>query len=455
MKYPHQQQEEEEDVEKATPSSETDEDVDDIEEPQDHIDDSEQAAMAAQQVLNAVLDEKAEERDWRRQQQDHHRPITPPNAASVTPPPSKPSPHGVGVGIPLGTNPTPRQRRNEHHESLATTEGDVNLLQLAAERSRGIYRDTDTHSEEDDDEEYCQRLVQEKLQPNDHKKQPSCTQSAGSARTKPAPPATPGAYRATPGQRIQRISDFHHPHTGVGQEVSVESTRSSSNMPPLDEPVVLSAVRVDQDDLELHIRDEICNAAAQAQVVDLEQEANLLVEQKMQQVRKRYCLMTISLTAAMIGAILLGVLLRRSSTNDNISSSVLEEGWTTMPWSTLETIRERGHLHCGLTPRDDSFNYSAPYFEDFIQLFKDMCIAFAAAALDGQPNVTFVVVNERERWTALNNGTLDVLLVGTPAATESLHWNVSTVIWFACPPKEDTVPLTLCVMSIARSRYPR
>ena len=112
---------------------------------------------------------------------------------------------------------------------------------------------------------------------------------------------------------------------------------------------------------------------------------------------------------------------------DNRNTDKEDIDWDQLsgPISTLETIRARGYLNCGITKRDDTVNYAESYFEEMNKFYSNICAAFAAALFGGQSNVTEVKLSEEDRWSALEDGKIDVLLVGTPSPTGGLHWNVS------------------------------
>lgn len=446
------------------------------------------ATSAAQHVLNSIIiDDKAEERQIRNQTRRPRKITSDPMSYTTvnnnSPPPTNPLFHSETS--PITRNRvvqfravSPRRRRQGDGERNSDAAADVNLLHLAAERSRGIYRDTAHRASDRVEGEppadllrgSAQDPVQEKLR---HMGQTHSTRRSDEetkANTLPAPPASPtptaaadndddvvpGAYQAAPGMRIQRTPDFHtgvlrHPMDGD----FAHSTRSSATAVPsivigggLDfsnntnttrltstDPVdytssgdVVSAVRVDEDDLELHIRDEICNTAAQAQVVDLEEETSQMVERRLVKVRKRYyayATASMGIMLAIIVGLVLGVL---RMTNDTDGERDVYIRSAPAPLTTLETIRKRGYLVCGGSVRDDAVTFEASYYEGMVQFNEGFCTAIAAAVFDGQPNVTFMNVAEQERWQALENGTLDLLLVGTPGTRESLHWNVSLLV---------------------------
>ncbi|MCP1313958.1 MULTISPECIES: amino acid ABC transporter substrate-binding protein [unclassified Halomonas] len=76
--------------------------------------------------------------------------------------------------------------------------------------------------------------------------------------------------------------------------------------------------------------------------------------------------------------------------------------------STLETVKERGALRCGVNAAQPGF--SALDDEDTYQgLDTDICRAVAAAALGEGARVDFVPLDSVERFAALQSGEVDVL----------------------------------------------
>ncbi|MFG6667753.1 amino acid ABC transporter substrate-binding protein [Halomonas sp. HNIBRBA4712] len=76
--------------------------------------------------------------------------------------------------------------------------------------------------------------------------------------------------------------------------------------------------------------------------------------------------------------------------------------------STLETVKERGSLRCGVNAAQPGF--SALDDEDTYQgLDTDICRAVAAAALGEGARVEFVPLDSVERFAALQSGEIDVL----------------------------------------------
>lgn len=74
---------------------------------------------------------------------------------------------------------------------------------------------------------------------------------------------------------------------------------------------------------------------------------------------------------------------------------------------TIETIRSRGELNCGV--HTGLVGFGAPDASGQWQGFDaDFCRAFAAAVL-GEPKVKFVPLSDQARFTALQNGEVDVL----------------------------------------------
>jgi general L-amino acid transport system substrate-binding protein len=84
---------------------------------------------------------------------------------------------------------------------------------------------------------------------------------------------------------------------------------------------------------------------------------------------------------------------------------------------TLETVRERGAVRCGVTPGVPGF--SAPDDEGHWHgLDVDFCRALAAAVLGDASRVEFRPLTAKERFTALQSGEVDVL-------SRSTTWTLS------------------------------
>ncbi|WP_299200935.1 transporter substrate-binding domain-containing protein, partial [uncultured Amphritea sp.] len=92
-----------------------------------------------------------------------------------------------------------------------------------------------------------------------------------------------------------------------------------------------------------------------------------------------------------------------------ISTAVLMVAMTgTAMAGTLETVKERGALQCGVTSGvpgfsvpDDKGNWKG--------LDVDVCRAVAAAVLGDATKVKYIPLNAKERFTALVSGEVDVL----------------------------------------------
>ncbi|WP_447556624.1 amino acid ABC transporter substrate-binding protein [Vreelandella sp. EE22] len=93
---------------------------------------------------------------------------------------------------------------------------------------------------------------------------------------------------------------------------------------------------------------------------------------------------------------------------------------------TLETVKERGSLRCGVNAAQPGF--SALDDEDTYRgLDTDICRAVAAAALGEGANVEFVPLDSVERFAALQSGEVDVLArtttwTSTRDTTQGLHF---------------------------------
>ena len=76
--------------------------------------------------------------------------------------------------------------------------------------------------------------------------------------------------------------------------------------------------------------------------------------------------------------------------------------------ATLDTVKSRGQLVCGVSPGVPGFSLpdAAGNWSGFDV---DLCRAVAAAALDDASKVKFVPLDPKDRFTALQSGTIDIL----------------------------------------------
>src|SRR5215467_3293679 len=90
-------------------------------------------------------------------------------------------------------------------------------------------------------------------------------------------------------------------------------------------------------------------------------------------------------------------------------AGILAAGTALAQAATLDTVKQRGSLVCGVSTGFAGF--SAPDSQgNFRGLDADYCRAIAAAVL-GDPNkVRFVALTAQNRFTALQSGEIDVLL---------------------------------------------
>lgn len=99
--------------------------------------------------------------------------------------------------------------------------------------------------------------------------------------------------------------------------------------------------------------------------------------------------------------------------------------------STLETVRKRDQLLCGVSTGVAGF--SAPDTQNrWTGLDVDICRALAAAVLKSPDKVRFVPLNAQQRFTALQNGQVDVLSRNTSwtlSRDASLGFHFTTVTY--------------------------
>ncbi|MCB1794609.1 MAG: amino acid ABC transporter substrate-binding protein [Candidatus Competibacteraceae bacterium] len=76
--------------------------------------------------------------------------------------------------------------------------------------------------------------------------------------------------------------------------------------------------------------------------------------------------------------------------------------------TTLNTIKERGHIKCGVSDGLPGFSY-ADEKGKFSGIDVDVCRAIAAAVFSDSTKVKFTPLTAKERFTALQTGEIDVL----------------------------------------------
>ena len=94
--------------------------------------------------------------------------------------------------------------------------------------------------------------------------------------------------------------------------------------------------------------------------------------------------------------------------------NLLSQGKTLTPNGTIEQILARGTLRCGVS-RQAGFADFDPSTQVWTGYDVDYCRAIAAALFDGVTNVEFVTLTSLQRFTALQNGNVDVLCRVTTA----------------------------------------
>lgn len=115
-----------------------------------------------------------------------------------------------------------------------------------------------------------------------------------------------------------------------------------------------------------------------------------------------------------------------------LSAAVMFASAASPAATTLETVRNRGYLACGVSQGlpgfsnpDDKGNWSG--------LDVDFCRAFAAAVLRDKSKVRFTPLSAKERFTALQSGEIDVLSRNTTwtlSRDTALGFNFLGVIYY-------------------------
>ncbi|KAB7619698.1 amino acid ABC transporter substrate-binding protein [Alkalilimnicola sp. S0819] len=99
--------------------------------------------------------------------------------------------------------------------------------------------------------------------------------------------------------------------------------------------------------------------------------------------------------------------------------------------ATLDEVRERGHLRCGVSQGLPGF--STPAGGQWSGLDVDFCRAVAAAVLGDAQKVAFTPLSAKERFTALQSGEIDLLsrnTTWTATRDTALGFNFAGVIFY-------------------------
>src|SRR5260370_22581838 len=85
-------------------------------------------------------------------------------------------------------------------------------------------------------------------------------------------------------------------------------------------------------------------------------------------------------------------------------------GWATTAVSagTLETVKQKGFLTCGANPGEPGFGIPDDK-GNWTGLDVDLCRGIAAAIFGDPTKVTFIALDAKDRFTALQSGDIDVL----------------------------------------------
>lgn len=115
-----------------------------------------------------------------------------------------------------------------------------------------------------------------------------------------------------------------------------------------------------------------------------------------------------------------------------LSATICGAGFAAAQSATLDAVRARGHLVCGVNTGLAGF--SAPNDRgDWTGIDIDFCRAVAAAIFRDGNRVRFVPLNAKERFTALQSGEVDVLsrnTTWTMSRDTSLGLNFTGVLYY-------------------------
>lgn len=106
--------------------------------------------------------------------------------------------------------------------------------------------------------------------------------------------------------------------------------------------------------------------------------------------------------------------------------------WVNAQASTLDTVKQRGHLKCGVSQGLPGF--SAPDAQgQWRGLDVDFCRAVAAAVLGDADKVRYTALSAKERFTALQSGEIDLLSRNTSwtlSRDTELGFNFAGIIYY-------------------------
>ncbi|CAB9525772.1 extracellular solute-binding protein [Seminavis robusta] len=123
---------------------------------------------------------------------------------------------------------------------------------------------------------------------------------------------------------------------------------------------------------------------------------------------------------------------------DNINSHPSSLAPTPTPRPTLELIRERGVLRCGIWKESlDFFNLVGAYDQPEDQVDQVLCRAYAAAILGNASRHEIVLTSQEANLQLLQNGTIDLLLSHVETGMQADVWesanNVNAGFTFSVP----------------------
>lgn len=329
----------------------------------------------------------------------------------------------AGLSAGLGTE----QLRQQSDEILAVT----------------VREDEDTERTDDDDlnkghlasEEVTETDVSASevaSEPTDPTRAGSGVSSKGATGVDPnSTDPRPGAYSHSPGSEpvLQPQASSFMGSSNASLKPT-ESMSSQSSVPPpvsmveersqavsslgesLTTSQVLTAEKVTEDpqDVEAQVRNRILQEAVQADVVEESAPSNVQGKEGTEG-RKKWWVVAVA-AVVLIGLVLglsLGLTGGDDSSEDDSSSPALSPVPEEALWSTLETVRQRGSVRCGMEDTLPGFALGNISKVELEGLNADQCRAVSLAVFGTADRLEPVLAFASERFQLLGNGTIDLI----------------------------------------------
>ncbi|CAB9511220.1 Putative amino-acid ABC transporter-binding protein YhdW [Seminavis robusta] len=218
--------------------------------------------------------------------------------------------------------------------------------------------------------------------------------------------------------------------TNESSEINPERNLEASANDDGDNPGEIVAVCVEEDDLEQNIREEIIQSAAQAEVVEQTEMAELTSKKKeLQQLKYVTCFLLFFVVISVAVGLGVGYMAKASEAERKESSVASDDvvfmepsaSPTMTPIPTLEKVYASGVLRCGIYETTGFDEESGERFGVDV----DWCRAIAAAIM-GRDSYEIVLIDATfaDRFELVANRTVDVL---TASSTFTMDRNVYEV----------------------------